>query len=150
MAGGGLDAYATQQRILDYIQTSMSAYEVQEGAIPNGDSIPLVDGQPVAFVLLRFSESNATDGALGGPLYDEYASVVDVLCFAPDPDKSRQMSTYVDSLLLSRRFQNTGSLYRAPGVRPFTILNDANRQPLLWVTPKSFRYLTNVDSVATF
>lgn len=149
---GGLDNFAVQQDILAYIQTSLPSYSVESGGIPNGDSLPLVNGALQAYIILRFADTSPTPngGSFGGPKHDEYFSVFDALCVAPTDTQAREVGNYLDTFLLSHKLTNTGSITRAPGSQRFALYSDASRQPVAFVVSKAYRYSTNISEVGEF
>lgn len=145
----GLDLNAVQVAITDYVKARFPNIAVETGSVPSAESLPFVDGMLDPFIVLRFTDMLPASGgqSFGGPVYDEYYGYVDALCVGQTDDDARELATLVNMRLIGKTVPNGGTLKKAFGGGQYAIISEANRQPVAFMLPASFRYAINVDDV---
>lgn len=148
---GGLDLFSVQQDIVEYLQTSIPQFDVNSGAIPTAQSLPLVNGRLQPYVILRFSDMMPTSGggSFMGAQYDEYYSYCDALCVAETDTDARELANLVNSWMLGKKFDNASPIKKNYGGGQFAIVNEAGRQPVAFIAITSFRFAVNMTDVGS-
>jgi hypothetical protein len=144
---GGLNVFATQQSIFDYI-TDNIPWEVIGGELPDAENIQLVNGVLKPYVVVRFSDSLKASGqaSMGGPRQDGYYSLVQTLSVAAKDSDARELSSNLNMLLLGYTPDvNAGPLEKDFGGGAFSI-KAVNSRPTAFVSIAAYRFLTNMQT----
>lgn len=145
----GLDFIAAQDEIRDWVELSLPNIPVVTGAFPVAESLPFKDGILEPYIILRFTDPMPASGGATfyGPTNDEYYSYFDVFSIAGDDRTAREVASTVNRVCLGKSLPNVSSISKIFGGGRYTILSEANRQPLAFITTSSFRYGTNFEDV---
>lgn len=144
---GGLNVYATQKGIFDYLSAEIP-WEVVDAEVPDSETVLMVSGVIKPYVVLRFSDSLAASGqnSFGGPRQDGYYSLFQALCVAPTGLKALELSSLCNIKLLGWQPDvNSGPITKDFGGGSMAI-KGVNTTPSFFVAISGYRYLTNMET----
>lgn len=145
----GLDIFATQNRILDYLTPRLEAagYDVWEGDISDAAQRASVNGVAQTTCVVQFGDllPLANDKSFCGPELDGYYSLFRVFSIASTAALARQASSVVNMLSLGLVLDNVSAVRKEGGGGAYA-LGEANTRPLAFGLISSYRYSTNLAS----
>ena len=144
---GGLNVYASQQNIFDYV-TAQIPWEVVDGEIPDNETVQMVNGIVKPYVVMRFSDMLAASGqnSFGGPKSDGYYSLFQAICVGPSAKSARELQSLCNLKLIGYQPDaNAGPVTKDFGGGAMTI-KGVNSTPSFFVSIAGFRFLTNMQA----
>lgn len=145
----GLDLFAAQNSILDYLTPRLEAagFEVHEADIADAVNREYVNGVNQTTCVVQFGDllPLAGDKSFCGPGQDGYYSLVRVMSIGSSPSRARQANSVVNQLMIGYRVGNVGSIHKEGGGGSYA-LGEANTRPLAYGLLSSYRFMTNIVS----
>lgn len=147
----GLNLFAIQDQILNYLQVSIPQFTVESGGIPTAESLPLQNGRLDPYIVMRFSDMMPTSGggSFVGPTNDEYYSYIDCLCVGETDRDARELANLANSYMLGKKFDNASAISKAFGGGSFAILSSASKMPEAYIQITSYRMSVNLKDVGS-
>lgn len=143
----GLDLFATQNRILDWLKPRLEAagYDAYEGDIADAIDRAMVNGVAQTTCVIQFGDllPLANDKSFCGPELDGYYSLFRVFSLASTADRARQANSVVNQLVLGLTLSNVGAIRKEGGGGAYA-LGEANTRPIAYGLISSYRYSTNM------
>lgn len=143
---GGLNVYATQKNLFDYA-TAQIPWEVVDAEIPDAETVRLVNGVLKPYVVMRFSDMLKAGGqtSFGGPRWDGYYSLVQMICVATTGLKAQELQSLVNEKMIGYTPDaNAGPLEKDFGGGSMNIKAKGS-VPGFFVSIAAFRFLTNLQ-----
>lgn len=143
----GLNTYTTQKAIFDYLTANLD-FDVVDTEVPDADSVRLVSGVLVPYVVVRFGDAlaNGQQMSFGGPVHDGYYSPMMALSVAPSGLESLELASKVNQLLIGYTPDaNSGPITKDFGGGSMSI-KAPNSKPSFFVAITAFRFLTNMQT----
>jgi len=143
----GLDTYTTQKATFDYLTANLD-FDVVDTEVPDADSVRLVSGVLVPYVVVRFGDAlaNGQQMSFGGPVHDGYYSPMQVISVARSGLEALELGTKVNKLLIGYTPDaNSGPITKDFGGGSMAI-KAPNSKPSFFVAITAFRFLTNMQT----
>lgn len=146
----GLDLVSVQNTIYAHIASTLSAYEIQEDAVLDDDSLLKIDNRVKPFIVLRWHglERSPVNTSFAGVRYDEYSSGVDIVMIAPTPKQAREGLNYAMDQLIGWQVPGGSQLTPSGGESIFPVTN-YNAEPHLYLAINTLDFAVNSDGVGS-
>lgn len=144
----GLDLFAVQDTIYEYIVAEFPDYEVVEDGIPDDTDMPSQNGRIIPFIALTWGTLIRKPGgsSMQGARWDDYYSVVDVSVAGPVGKWTRSVASLVVDRLTG--YRPTGGNEMVPvGTSTDFVVRDNNGNKTGYLTSQRMSFGVNGEDV---
>lgn len=146
----GLDLVSVQNAIYAHIETTLSAYEIQEDAVLDDEALLKINNRVKPFIVLRWHglERSPINTSFAGVRFDEYSSAVDIVLVAPTPKQAREGLNYALDQLIGWPVPGGSQLTPEGGASVFPVV-DNNASPHLYLAVNTLSFQVNSVGVGS-